>query len=270
MIKKVCTILITLVFIFNLFEKSANGQNKYELNIKTELLTGSIGSGLFLASMFTSKNASFTINDLNNLDKSQINSFDRSATKFYSKELSTLSDVLLITSVSLPAIVFLTNNETKEDLQTIGFMYLETLLITNGITNLTKNLTERFRPIAYNPNVPASIKIDPDTRKSFFSGHTSVSFASAVFFSEVFSNYSDDKKLNTFVWIGSLTLATGTGLLRYFSGKHFPTDILAGSVVGSLIGYAIPKIHQKNSALNLNQSYGVINISYRFNSIATR
>lgn len=268
--QKVFKVMLVTIFLFHLIQSQAIAQNNYKLNLSTELLTGSIGSSLLLVSMFTSKNASFTINDLNNLDKSQINSFDRSATKFYSKELSTLSDVLLIASVSLPAIVFLTNNETKEDLQTIGIMYLETLLITNGITNLTKDLTGRFRPYAYNPDLPISVKLDSDTRKSFFSGHTSVSFASAVFFSEVFSNYSDDKKLNTIVWIGSITLATGTGLLRYFSGKHFPTDIIAGSVVGSLIGYAIPKIHQKNSALNLNQSFGVINISYRFNSIATQ
>lgn len=269
MIQKVYSIF-TLVFIFTLFENSATGQNKYELNSKTELLTNSIGSGLIIASFLTNRNPSFTMNDLMKLDKNQVNLFDRSATKFYSKELSTVSDVLLITAVSLPAIVFLTHDETREDLQTIGIMYLETLLLTNGITNLIKNLTGRFRPYAYNPDVPESIKIDPDTRKSFFSGHTSVSFASAVFFSEVFSNYSDDKNLNTFVWISSLTIATGTGLLRYFSGKHFPTDIIAGSVVGGLIGYGIPKIHQKNSALNLNQSYGVINISYRFNSITTR
>lgn len=270
MMQNTFKIIITFIFIFNLIQNQADAQNNYELNLYTELLTGSIGSGLLLASMFTNNNASFTINDLNYLNKNQINSFDRSATKFYSKELSTLSDVLLIASVSLPAFVFLTNSETKEDLQTIGIMYLETLLLTNGITNLTKNLTGRFRPYAYNSDVPISVKLDSDTRKSFFSGHTSVSFASAVFFSEVFSNYSDDKKLNTFVWIGTLTLATGTGLLRYFSGKHFPSDVLAGSIAGSLIGYAIPKIHQKNSELKFNQSFGVINISYIFNSISIR
>lgn len=263
-------IIITFIFILHLFQNQANAQNNYELNLNTELLTSSIGGGLLLASMLTNNNRSSTINDLNYLDKNQINPFDRSATKFYSKELSTLSDVFLIASISLPAIAFLTNSETKEDLPTIGIMYFETLLLTNGITNLTKNLTGRFRPYAYNSDVPISVKLDSDTRKSFFSGHTSVTFASAVFFSEVFSNYCDDKKLNTFVWIGSLTLATGTGLLRFFSGKHFPTDILAGSFVGSLIGYAIPKIHQKNSELKFNQSYGVINISYRFNSISIR
>jgi membrane-associated phospholipid phosphatase len=43
---------------------------------------------------------------------------------------------------------------------------------------------------------------------------------------------------------GSLFLASVVGYLRYEAGEHFPTDIVAGAVAGSAIGYAIPWMHR--------------------------
>lgn len=62
------------------------------------------------------------------------------------------------------------------------------------------------------------------------SGHTSRSFASAVFLHPLVSN----NKFRLLIWI----LAALIGLSRIFVGVHYPSDILAGALVGCIIGYA--------------------------------
>ena len=66
------------------------------------------------------------------------------------------------------------------------------------------------------------------------SGHTSRSFASAMFLHPLVSN----NKFRSLIWI----LAALVSLSRIFVGVHYPSDILAGALVGCIIGYAGIKI----------------------------
>jgi membrane-associated phospholipid phosphatase len=65
-----------------------------------------------------------------------------------------------------------------------------------------------------------------------------------VFFSSVYAKLHPASSANTWVWAGSLTLAAATGYLRYQAGKHYPTDIIGGAIIGSLIGWGVPKLHE--------------------------
>ena len=38
--------------------------------------------------------------------------------------------------------------------------------------------------------------------------------------------------------------AAAVGTLRVAAGRHFPTDVLAGAALGSLIGWLIPTVHR--------------------------
>lgn len=254
---------LTVFQIFLLLSFHLRGQDKFSLSYPQEAVILGSGSALALISLFIEQQASINPQEIFLLDKNQINLFDRPATYYYSKNLSLTSDVLLIATVSLP-LSFLFIEKTKEDIFSIGVMYLETLTLTYGLTNLTKNIVNRYRPYAYNSDVPLSEKLNLDTKQSFFSGHTSAAFASAVFFSTIYSDQISNEKSKTLVWAGSLTLASSVALLRYFSGKHFPTDIIAGAVVGGLIGYGVPKLHQKNSNLSLSFTSSSNLISFKY------
>jgi len=265
-------IILTLLIINLMFgTNSVLAQEKFRLSAEKEFSIFGLSSTLILGSHLIEKKISITPEEIFSLNKNDINYLDRSAVNFYSKEISLLSDLGMIASVSMP-VAFIFIDEAKSDLKNIGLMYLETITLTYGITNLTKNIFQRFRPYAYNNSVELSEKLDLDTKKSFFSGHTSVSFASAIFFSTVFSELSSDDNTKKLVWISSLSLATTTGLLRYFSGKHFPSDILAGAIVGSLIGYIVPNIHKSGSNLSLNTStrQNFISFTWNFDSIISR
>jgi membrane-associated phospholipid phosphatase len=259
-------IYLQLLIIF-LNQNIILSQNKFQLSIGKEAAILGGSSALLLSSFAIEKKVSITPQEILSLNLNDINAFDKSAVNYYSKKISLVSDVLMFASISLP-ISFILMKDAKNELNNIGIMYLETLILTYGITNLTKNIFQRFRPYAYNQSVELSEKLDPDSKKSFFSGHTSISFASAVFFSTVFSELSSYDQMKKIVWIGSLSLAATTGLLRYYSGKHFPTDILAGAIAGSLVGYIIPKVHKSEGNLNINLSgnQNLISITIGFDS----
>ncbi|UCF64870.1 MAG: phosphatase PAP2 family protein, partial [bacterium] len=144
----------------------------------------------------------------------------------------------------------------QEDWQTFSVMYLQTVMFANFIPMVSKGRVKRIRPYVYNENAPLEKKLETDAQLSFYSGHTTNAFASAVFFSTTFSHYYPNSRWKPYVWAGSLSLASMVGYLRFEAGKHFPTDILVGAVVGSTIGFFIPYLHQeKKSARGTELSF---------------
>ena len=125
-------------------------------------------------------------------------------------------------------------------------MCLQNIITTYSVSHLPKAMIRRYRPYSYNDEVDDEIRRLPGATLSFFSAHTSVSFASAVFLSTTFNKYNPDSNLTPYIWGTSLLIATAVGYLRYASGNHFPTDIIAGAIVGSIIGYLIPLIHESD------------------------
>jgi membrane-associated phospholipid phosphatase len=138
------------------------------------------------------------------------------------------------------------SDKVRDDFGTFSVMYIENLFLSFAVVHTTKILIKRKRPYTYNKNVPLKYKSDSSSRLSFFSGHTTHAFSSAVFLSTVYSKYYPDSKLKPYIWGVSLLSASITGYLRYASGNHFPTDIIMGAVIGSAIGYLIPLIHEIN------------------------
>ncbi len=209
-----------------------------------------------------------TTEAIQRLDRNNVPGFDRSAINHYSQNASRLSDLTLSAGIGLTGLVILSarapanasagqaqptaavtqaepvHSFFRSELYTVGIMYLETMLLTNGLKSTVKNAVERTRPFAYNPAAPLAEKLEKDTQRSFYSGHASNAFATAVFAAEVFRHYHPDSKAKPWVWVGSLGLATGTAYLRYEAGQHFPSDLLVGAAMGSLAGWGIPKLHE--------------------------
>ena len=100
---------------------------------------------------------------------------------------------------------------------------LGSLIINN---NLIKNLVQRPRPFRTFPEL--QIIIPTPSEFSFPSGHTSSSFAAAaVFYRHL------PKKLG----VPSVVLAGLIGFSRLYVGVHYPTDVLAGVIMGILLSY---------------------------------
>ncbi|MCH7965002.1 MAG: phosphatase PAP2 family protein [Bacteroidetes bacterium] len=235
-----------ILLIFVLFQTNIFPQSPYSLDAGREIaifgggiLLGVVDAKLIENKKFVSKDELYT------LSRKNINSFDRGATYNWSLSAVDWSDVLLITAIASPLLMF-TSSEVRNDVGTFSTMYLQNILTTYSVSHLPKGLISRYRPYVYNEDVPDEIKQNVSATHSFFSAHASVSFASAVFLSITFSKYYPDSDLKPYVWSSSLLLAATVGYLRYTAGQHFPTDIITGAIVGSIIGYLIPLIHESD------------------------
>ncbi|MFC2094172.1 phosphatase PAP2 family protein [Bacteroidota bacterium] len=235
------------IFIFILLIQSPGfSQSPYSLDTGREVVI--FGGGIILGvvdNKIIENTEPIPYDELKTLSRKNINSFDRGATYNWSPRAADLSDILLITAIASPLLLF-TSSAVRDDAGTYTTMYLQNFLTTYSVSHLPKAMFNRYRPYSYNNDIEDEIRVSPPAKLSFFSAHTSISFASAVFLSTTFNKYNPDSKLTPYIWGTSLLLASVVGYLRYASGKHFPTDIITGAIVGSIIGYLIPLIHESD------------------------
>lgn len=108
-----------------------------------------------------------------------------------------------------------------------GVAVLLALLLDLVLANIIlKPLVARPRPCWVRDTVEMLVRVPKDY--SFPSGHTMASFAAAG------ALLLTEKKLG----ICSLVLAFLMGISRLYFYVHFPTDVLAGMVLGLLCGFA--------------------------------
>jgi len=268
MIQKNIYIILLILFIAGV-NTQIFPQSPYKINWTKESIIFGTGLGLSALSLPLNDDINpLTIDEINDLNRNNVNGFDRRATFNYSTTEGKYSDILLAASMITPAF-FAFSDKVTNDFVPVLTMYFETLMLSAAVPYVTKGVTQRVRPFAYNENALIEDKLTKNAKRSFFSGHTTISFAMAVFVSTVYSDYYPNSDWKPVVWAGSLALATTVGVLRYSSGSHFPTDIITGAVVGSAIGYLIPLIHRTENdyldiSLGINSNGSVVNFHYEF------
>ena len=222
-----------------------NAQSPYELNWKKELTYSALGlTTNIIGFSLDAKVVPFTELEISKFNRSSVNAFDRMATFKYSASARRASDFLQYSCYTFPTL-FLLNKKSRKNFGHIMALYGETLLVTGGITNLTKKITKRPRPFVYNELVPLEDKQTKGAQYSFFSGHTSVIATSSFFTAKVWSDHFPDSKWKPLVWGSAVALPTLMGYLRVKGGKHYPTDVITGLAVGGAIGFLIPHLHKK-------------------------
>ena len=231
--------------LFLLLSVSLLAQNTYRLTWGREAAL--IGGGVtmwYAAKRAGPLNPPLSEAQVLGLDASHINSLDRFATRQNSARARRNSDLLLYTSPAWPTLLLL-DPAVRRQAPTVGVMSAEAVLLTVGLTNLVKELGHRTRPYAYHPDVPLSDKINQDAQRSFFSGHTSVLAASTFVTAKIWTDCHPDSRWKPAVWASAAVLPAAMGCLRVRGGRHFPTDVLAGLVVGGAVGWLVPQLHKR-------------------------
>jgi len=106
------------------------------------------------------------------------------------------------------------------------------VLLTNLLTQVLKISVARFRPeaglgiLAF--DVPW-MRIFKDARRSFPSGHTSSAFALSVFLANLYPRGR---------W-GFYLIAACCAVTRVLDARHFPTDIYAGAILGTVVARCV-------------------------------
>ena len=241
---------ISLLFII----QHGIAQSPYDINWKKEPIHLAVGGATMVTGVIFASNVNgLTEEEIVGYDRNDVNRFDRGATYNSSFQAKTASDILLYGSALLP-LSFLASKDTRKDFGKIAIYYGETVFITAGVTYLTKGVMLRVRPLVYNEDFSLAEKQKTGARHSFFSGHTSLTAASCFFTAKVFSDYFPDSRFKPYVWAGAIILPAATGYFRVDAGKHFPTDVIAGYVVGATIGFLVPQLHKKVKIGNADSS----------------
>jgi len=126
-------------------------------------------------------------------------------------------------SIATPILIFGTgmiekDEELKQKAQVIGASFLVTTIIATTL----KHSINRARPFETYPDIQ---KLSAGGSSSFPSGHTSDAFSTATSLSLAFPKW--------YVIAPSYVYASAVGYSRMHLGVHYPSDVLAGAIIGA-------------------------------------
>ncbi|MEN3003977.1 phosphatase PAP2 family protein [Dehalobacterium formicoaceticum] len=148
-----------------------------------------------------------------------------------------LNKVMILSTVAgnmgfiwiLSSLLLLINKKTRYiGMVTLGALILSTIM-GEGIL---KHIIQRPRPYVDFPSI--HLLAGKSTTYSFPSGHTTTSFAAAY----VLTKYL--KKFSLIIWIVAITIAFS----RVYLFMHYPSDIIAGIVLGLICGKVILYVYE--------------------------
>ena len=171
-----------------------------------------------------------------------------------------ISDVLLITSISYPIfvdalLVTAWLRDSPDVAVELTLINIQTLLFTAALQTVANMVASRERP--YGRTCGGELREDTtfcDSQnrfQSFFSGHTSQTFAAAALTCTHHAHlplYGGGglEWVPCFLGFG---MAAATGMLRVVGDQHYVTDVLTGAVVGTLSGFLVPwLLHYRSSS----------------------
>ncbi|MBA3647438.1 MAG: phosphatase PAP2 family protein [Chitinophagales bacterium] len=222
--------------------------NLYHLDPVKDGLTTAAGITLIIAgNLIGNTKTHLTKADLNDPEAfKRIPSFDVRATHQDNKTFLAASNVLLYTAMALPFTSFI-DLRVKGHAETIIAMYFETLSISTGLYSIAAGSITRRRPLTYNPDFSDTVRLGKkgkNVQNSFFSGHVTSAAAATFFGAKVFTDFRPFSKLVPLVWTAAASVPLFVAVARYKAGKHFPSDVITGYIVGSTVGLLVPTLHK--------------------------
>lgn len=171
------------------------------------------------------------------------------------KTAASYSDILLH-AVFLPGIFWtplLSEHKYSDHL----LLNIQVAAAAGLVTNFTKYIAGRQRPYSFFGTLESK---GLDDYLSFFSGHTSLTFAVATSTAMIFEK--ENPGISGMLWSSLLGAAGLTGYLRIAADKHYMTDVITGALAGTLTAYLITKNQQRHFFKNKKSSAEIIQFSF--------
>lgn len=187
--------------------------------------------------------------DPDNFDVRLFRKINNSRSPLKTKILNTTDNSMLPVSILVPpALMVYGRVRQKTYDENTGYLLFTSEVTSVALTFGTKILVNRQRPLNALNNVHSKGSPILDVY-SFPSGHTAYSFALATMFTLRYPKYPQ-VYAPMFIW--SLMVAYG----RPYFGMHYPSDLLAGAIIGSGSSILIYSL-RKSSSLSSKTRYWV-------------
>lgn len=198
--------------------------------------------------------------------------WDRGFAGRYNKtadKISFWSGALAVAPLGLAGYSWYAGDATGHDFGAFTLMFAQALALQSGVNFMVRSLELWPRPYVYAKDcgtadngaadngsagnrfrscsadaVEMAEKAEGEAYGSFFSGHASAAFTVATFTGEWFSEMYPNSPYKGIVWAGSYSAAGLVGVLRIAAGKHYPSDVIVGALVGTGISFGIIGVHK--------------------------
>jgi membrane-associated phospholipid phosphatase len=130
-------------------------------------------------------------------------------------------------------------SESFEDL----VLLTESVAFTSLINQVVRNAFRRPRPYLYQGSSTTPLSEREDLA-SFFSGHAAMAFAVGIGYWRIHSIRDPGSSGNPYLLAAALVGGSAMAVSRVYSGFHFWTDVVVGSLLGSTVGFIIPELHR--------------------------
>ena len=249
-------ISICLIISFFTFSASAAPRSYERVSRNDAILTGALGVGAFLAYGYIPHSKGEWTEPLQ-IDLEARRIF-RGETLERRRMADAWSDGTLSAAIAVPFLgdALLLSGARDGDWETAAQTFnigLQSMAITGIMTASIKALVGRERPYARGCRLetmddPECSRLEEvETYRSFTSGHSAYAFTAAglacFHHSELrlFGSSGDEVTCAM-----TLAFATATAALRMTADKHYLSDVAAGSAIGLLSGYAVPRLSRKS------------------------
>lgn len=242
--KSITTTLLALIITFSAF---AQNDSPYKTSFKADgpIILGSLGLGYLGLNMIKNKDA-LTVSEAMAKTPDDVNGFDRFSAGDFSEKADKDSYIPFYASFAAPVVMLLNKNESKKAGQ-IMVLFTESMAITGAMFSLTAGSVQRSRPFVYGTEAPLDKRMDKDSQRAFYAGHTAATATATFFLAKVFQDFNPDSKAKPYVWAAAALVPASVGYLRLRAGQHFLSDNLLGYALGAGVGILVPQLHKKGS-----------------------
>jgi membrane-associated phospholipid phosphatase len=137
-----------------------------------------------------------------------------------------------------------------------SLLIFQASLLAMDLNQAVKYTAGRMRPyVRFGDQAVLANNPDPhDGLLSFFSGHTTWAFSLATASGTLASMRG--YRWAPWVWAQGLAIGVASGYLRIAADRHYFTDVLAGALIGSAVGVAVPLLHRPGRTIAIGPVAG--------------
>ena len=177
---------------------------------------------------------SFSVSNAQNLDIDLLKKINLNRNTGIESAMIGITNSAIPISIGTPIVIYSVGLIEKDSLTKKKAIFIgETFAASAFVSLALKSITKRDRPYKTYPEIDNVVE---ESSYSFPSGHTSSAFATATSLSMTYPKWYVIAP--SFLWAGAV------GYSRLYLGVHYPTDVLAGAIVGSGSAFLCYKLNK--------------------------